>query len=71
MRIEIPEAGVFALGHFLEVAVQFEYLPGELFGCKINDILAVLPRIHRLPTQHLRQMRFYTNHLPTTNLLKK
>lgn len=71
MRVEVPEAGVFALGHFLEVAVQFVRLPGELFSCKINDILAVLPRLHLLPPQHLRQAGFHTRHLATRPALLK
>ncbi len=71
MRVEIPEAGVFALGHLLEVAVQFVRLPGELFGCKINDILAVLPRLHLLPPQHLGQAGFHPRHLATRSALLK
>jgi hypothetical protein len=71
MRVEIPEAGVFTLGHLLEVAVQFVRLPGELFGCKINDILAVLPRLHLLPPQHLGQAGFHPRHLATRSALLK
>ena len=71
MRVEIPEAGVFALGHFLEVAVQFVRLPGELFSCKINDILAVLPPLHRLPPQHLGQAGFHPRHLAARSALLK
>ncbi len=67
--IEVAQSSLLALAYLIEVTLQFLRLAGELFGCKINDILAILLQVQLLTPQNLRQHCLHTNHLATHSAL--